>query len=709
VSAAVSVAAVLGAGASLLATPAYAESCPNEALRSENSSLALAACRAFERVTPSFQNGFGSATFEALSPGGEELITLSTPGFAGTESNRLGAYYKMTRTDSGWQTASISPPATRFPGNKFATASADLSRSLWELRSPDESVYAQNLYLREPAGSFVKIGPMVPPSLETGPQANGQQFFLGAYTFSGASADLSQVYFSIHNGILNTALWPGDTTASFQGEGVQGFSLYEYSGVGNTRPALVGVDGQGHLISNCATYLGSFENHEVYNAVSASGDKAFFTAEGHDAEFCPEAITAPEVTEVYARLGRHETVAISEPVVADCSECLPNHAFPAVPRKGAQFQGASADGSKVFFTTTQELLAGAETNNIYEFDFNSALGRRVRRVSIGATAPEVLGVARVSEDGSHVYFVARGELAGANAEGNSPTLGQPNLYVYARNGEHPLGGVSFVATLAEADENDWSSTDLRGVQATPDGRYLVFQSSAPLAGAPGGLIQIFEYDAVSEELIRVSRGQNGYPQGTTNANSSSAEMPPRQSYAGGLNPTTANTFLAITDDGSDVFFRGPAGLTPADEEAEVYEYRSTGPIASGDVFPLSTGKLIRPLGFSRDGRNALVEARGRQLVAGQTDLQENIFDARQDGGFPAPVQPIGCLGEACLQGAPPPPTEPSPPGTLAAGAGNGPPPAPKKKHKKHHAKKHKKHKGKQKVKQRASSKHGGQQ
>jgi hypothetical protein len=700
------------------ASSAFAEACPNEALRAENNSLALGDCRAFERVTPSFQNGFGNAGIEALAPGGEELIAHSTPGFAGAESNRLGPYYKMIRTEDGWETESINPPGSIFPRNNFYSASGDLSRSIWALSSPDESIYAQNLYRREPNGSFVKIGPMVPPSSETGTPANGMQFFLGAYEFRGASADLSHVYFSIINGVGQSVVWPGDTTTTHGVSPARAFSLYEYAGVGNARPALVGVNTQGRLISDCATFLGSDDNHEMYNAVSTDGERAFFTADGHEGFVpCPESffnngitetLTAPEVTEVYARLRGQETVAISEPVIQDCEACRTTE------RKAAQFQGASADGSKVFFTTTQELLAGAETNNLYEYNFSAARGRRVRRVSVGPEAAEVLGVARISEDGSHVYFVARGNLTtGPNGEGESPTVGQPNLYVYAVDAEHPLGQVSFVATLAESDEAVWRSSDSRPVQTTPDGQYVVFDSRAALTpGVFGSGPQVFEYVAKSEELIRVSRGQNGYPQGTANANGSIAFIS-SQEYELTTKPTSPDFDLAISEDGSQIQFSSPAALTPSNEaaaEAEatsVYEYRSSGPIANGDVFPLSGGRTFsQGQGISADGENAFFSNQDR-LVSGQADSQLNIFDARAGGGFSAQVGSAVCEGEHCLEVAPPVPPSPPPPGTLAATAGNSAPPVHKKKQKKHHKKNHHSKKGHQKSKQPAGSKQGG--
>ena len=41
----------------------------------------------------------------------------------------------------------------------------------------------------------------------------------------------------------------------------------------------------------------------------------------------------------------------------------------------------------------------------------------------------------------------------------------------------------------------------------------------------------------------------------------------------------------------------------------------------------------------------------QRLVAQDTDTQWDFYDARVDGGFPAPVVPAGCVGDAC-QGSP---------------------------------------------------------
>ena len=206
------------------------------------------------------------------------------------------------------------------------------------------------------------------------------------------------------------------------------------------------MNASGDLISDCGTSLGApsgLETSDTYNAISTDGETVFFTALGYEEGGCQHE-GRPAVDELYARLGHSQTVGISEPSTEACGRCLVGEP------KRAVFQGASEDGSQVFFTTEQELLAGNEKENLYEYDFDDLNGgEKVVRVSRGAPGyelqnPGVLGVARVSEDGSHVYFVATEALAGPNAEDNSPDKGADNLYMFERNSNYPTGRTVFI-------------------------------------------------------------------------------------------------------------------------------------------------------------------------------------------------------------------------------------------------------------------------
>jgi hypothetical protein len=669
--------------------------CPNEALRQELRSGALPDCRAYELVSPVFKDGSYVAFQGVVSGDGSHMIGVSYGAFAGTESDPKnvvsGAVYEFSRTASDWTTSPLDPPASASPDLWFLGASRDLTRTLWQLRGPAQSALEADLYVREPEGRFVEIGPVFPPSQAAGPPAGTEPILAASVRFVGAATDLSHVVIA-HTGSENNLLWPGDTTLP----GMP--SLYEYVGSGVAKPALVGVNPEGKLItegkliSNCGTQLGGYTEPEEfsgdkYNAVSSDGKRVFFTAFSGAGCLKPG---EPVVNEVYARINGAETVAISEPAAeSQCYRCRTGHTATTTAEEPAEFQGASENGSKVFFTTTQELLEGQSTENLYEYDFNNFFGEHIVLVSKGSSKPAVRGVARVSEDGSHVYFVAKGVLAGKNREGNSPTPGADNLYVFERDALYPGGRLAFIATLtlSGADEQDWSASDLRPVQATPDGRFLVFASAEKLTAFKeedtSTVSQIFEYDAKKEALVRVSIGKDGYNHnGNTEEDPAQIESP---SYSGNGLPTAAEAELAVSSDGAEVFFTSQDALTPQAVEAaaahaySVYEYHSVGAISNGDVDLISDGKDVTKEGIRLFGTDAsgndVFFGTADSLLTRDTNTGLDIYDARVDGGFPEPALPVECEGEAC-QG----PLSVSPvfgaPGSVSTPGGGNLPPAP---------------------------------
>ncbi len=681
---------VLAVAGGLMVSSAWAAgdaneaACPNEAL--EGFREYLPDCRAYEMVTPPFKDG-DLIDVPAVSGDGSRVLETSFSGYAGAGgSSEYGSYYELVRSGSGWVTSALDPPAALFSAPKLDAVGDRFDRTLWVMRSPSQSAYASDLYVREADGSFVSVGPALPPPVADGPPGGSypQQPGVQNRNVVGASSDLSRVLFVANRG--EGGYWPGDTT-----EGSS--SLYEYVGTGNSQPVLVGVsDGgtvangktlpAGRLISGCETRLGGSEG-DLYNAVSASGETVFFTALA--AGYCGGATEGPPANELYARQGGVETVPISEPASGQCEAC--NTAV----KGSAEFQGASEDGSKVFFLTGQELFSGAVGTNLYEYDFDNPKGEKVVRVSADPAAPGVeagvLGVARVSDDGSHVYFVATGVLTGKNAEGTVPIAGGDNLYVFERDAAFPAGRLAFVGTLAGADAQDWSAKDARPVQATPDGRFVVFESVADLT--PGGTSsqpQVFEYDTQTERLVRVSIGASGYPAGTASADTNGAYIA-FQGYAqtGEVFTRPASTpRLAVSADGSVVLFSSVGALTPDAVEAatagtnSVYVYRSVGSIADGGVYLVSDGHNTleaAPVGMGASGGDVFFQTND-PLVAGDVDTQRDVYDARVDGGFPAAMAPGACEGEAC-QG--PPPGSPSfaGPGSVSeAGGGNLPSPPP---------------------------------
>jgi hypothetical protein len=676
------IASVFGAASPALgAGDANEPICPNEALSGFRPYLSD--CRAYERVSAVYKQGQPAAM--QVSADGTRALEAGLGVHAGTESDYREAVYEIARGATGWTATAVAPPTSQFPAQALQATSSDLGKTLWILRTHSQSLYAQDLYVKQGAEPAVKIGAEVPPAGAAGPPAEEKNFFFFdvAYKYAGSSADLSHVLFQAN---ADDFLWPGDETSS---SGTNHESLYEYAGVGNTRPNLVGVDGAGHVISECGTTLGATENQEAYNAVSASGDTVFFTAAGANARSCSSAVARmPEVSELYARLDATESVSLSEPSQQQCAACnvaIEKPASEGGAEKPAAFAGASEDGSKAFFLSEQEMFVGDSTVNLYEYDLDASAGQKIVRVSTGSAAPRVLGVSRVSEDGSHVYFVAEGVLTTEpNSEGHTPTENMPNLYVFARDAANPAGTLTFVATLApELDSSDWGVFDERPVQATHDGRFLVFQSNAPLVeGDPGGTPQIFEYDAVTGALVRVSVGQLGYGPGTANANVSGATIQAQPFQRGGA--VRGATSVALSEDGSTVVFGSFGALTPDAVPASesfaqsVYEYRSTGAIADGDVSLVSDGVNELPAearGIDQSGDNIFFST-ADQLLGETGDSQFDNYDARRDGGFSIQTPAAKCSGEACLGSANSAPQFGVPSSVSVPGGGNLAPPNP---------------------------------
>jgi hypothetical protein len=697
-------------GSALAAGDVTNGSCPNEAM--EGFSANLPDCRAYEMVTPPNKEGAQVESTElaaAVAADGSSLAGKSREAFAGLSNDEVRgaenefAFYRFSRSASGWATTPLNP-------DRGAMESLGVGDSVW---GPAEKASdPARLRLRAADGSVSEIGPVWPPAL--GSSLDDPNVF-HIFSVRGGAADARNgVVFSVNEPSL---FWPFDST-------VGGGSLYEYTGTGNTEPSLVGVSGGAGstaLISQCGTKLGGVGSQPLgYNAVSEDGSRVFFTAL---AAGCGG--VAPPANELFVRIDRSETVAISEPTVTDCPSC--NTGAPA----NAVFQGASADGSKVFFTTTQSLLGSDTSNNLYEYDFAPPAGQpKVLRVSAGdgsvpVVAAEVVGVARISEDGSHVYFVAHGVLTtAANAEGEAAQAGADNMYVFERDAQYPAGHTAFIADLCSeaglsgsvsdsrcpsdlnpeyhhSDGSLWgeglgTGDQNRPVQATPDGRFLVFTSYGDLtAGDTSTARQVFQYDARTGSLVRISIGLEGFngngnvtgPDGNRELDALIAAQPYAvgQSRGGALART-------MSDDGAYVFFQSPVALTPGALDRVEVAARDGVPFYAQNVYEYHAGRvsLIGTdsaasiprerqvlLGTTASGGDVFFQSLDR-LVSRDTDTLLDFYDARVDGGFPASVTPAGCEGDGC-QGAPSgPPVFGSPSSVAFFGAGNvAAPPASK--------------------------------
>jgi hypothetical protein len=638
--------------------------CPTETESSPGFRVYLPDCRAYELVTPPYKESgilLSGLTPSAISPDGNRLITSVGGAFAGAGNaywqgnvNPNIDAYELTRTASGWQPTALTPPATTYPHSHIMAASQDLGATLWGATTNNVFTHppgTEDVYVRTDTGEFDLVGPGVGPELageET--SANGRE----ELRFAGSSHNLGRLLFSaqafenfelaLHHG--HGDLWPGDTTTGGK------FSLYEYVGTGNAEPTLVGVKNDGplhgehhvnegaELISRCGTELGftnpSFGLGSAYNAVSASGETVFFTA--HE---CSEGPGEPEANELYARLGAVKTLAISSPPASAYplsqgegngpDEC--NSACHAQAPKEGIFRGASEDGSKVFFETRQPLLNEDEdaANDLYEAEIEgegaSAHLSHLVQVSHDPNSGEaaaVQGVVRVSEDGSHVYFVAEGKLtgpnsvAGRNPEEAEPQAGADNLYVYEPDPAHPgQYRTVFLATILTPPEESTlqaaEAAELSQIEARALSAYLVRETLINGELERGEITESRHEELITEanneygEFITKTEGTEG-PHGTLGTD--------REVWR-----TEDSRPAQATPDGRYLLFTGSAHLTPGDTSTvpQLFRYDAQ----EEALTRVSVGQA----GFNRDGNVEAFSAAPR--IPEQTFLSSDLPTAAQ--------------------------------------------------------------------------------
>jgi hypothetical protein len=581
--------ALLGSSASAVA----AEACPNETLRAENNSLKLPDCRAYEQVSPVNKEGV-RAMGGTVTSDGNHAIFLSDGAFAGAPRGGANPYLG-TRTSTGWRTNWLQPALPSFLtssliGFTVSTVSPDASSMLMQgdpmtTAAPGGNGTGGNgnLYIRDANGNLTWVSPMEPGI----PLA-----FTAAIIEPAATSDLSHVVFPDSQRLLNGAAEGLDANAS---------GLYEWTD-GALR--LVNVDSSGALVNPYGATLGA-EGNKV-NALSSDGERIYFSTPNDTFPQPPPYGTK----RVYLRQSGQTTTEIS---ATQCTE-------PSCegPEQDAVYQGASTDGSVAFFTSKAQLTNTATAGGgLYRYDVGSG---KLTLLTPDATDPggaEVILEIGNSDDGSIVYFVAKGVLA------EGATAGDSNLYVYDAN----TSSTHFIGTFP-AD-----GTGRRVGEVTPSGHYLVFQTAGQ--NTPGydaaGHAEIYRYDETTKAAPTCL---TCLPWGVPASGDSTFQ-------SGGT-----STGHNITDDGSRVFFQSNVALVPGDSNGkiDVYEWHD------GTLALISSGTDSADAWYQSatpSGSDVFFNSYER-LVPEDTDEQMDVYDARIDGGFPAPPgPPAGCTGAGC--------------------------------------------------------------
>jgi hypothetical protein len=680
--------------------------------------FALPDNRAFEMVSPPDKGG---APVEALTrEGGVILAAEDGSAFTYVVNGALAEEVRGNRSpemqqvlakrgSSGWTNHDIANPNSKAKGvtggevPEYQFFSADLFSALVEPVGQGaepplvEGVTQATIYLRDnQTGAYL-------PLVTEANVALGVNFSAKVHVIS-ASPDLSHVVFRSAVALLGGRSQPG---------------LYEWS------------EGKLHFVSMLpggspargpepeVGYL-----HDPDNAISADGSRVVWTLPGGSAEVSRGHLYVRDTT-------REETIQL------DAAQGV------AEPEEGsAQYQFASSDGSRVFFTDKQRLTPDATASlsqgeaDLYECEVLVGAGGKLTCQLSDLTVDHSPGehaavqglVFGASQDGSSVYLVAHGVLAGnPNGNGESAQSGAYNLYQLHLGAEG--WATTFIARLSSADKEEWEGAKLADTayltaRVSPNGRYLAFMSAAPITGyenidaslqANGARDEeVFMYDSATASLRCVSCNPSGArPDGVLDQVVSGEglgllvdrrEVWVGHWLAGSIPGWTAQSLPApgqpgallqsryLTDQGR-LYFNSPDRLVPAAANAkeDVYEYE---PAGVGSCLSASGGCISLISGGNSDHESAFLEATPdgssvfflteSHLLPQDTDTAFDIYDARECRESspclsPPAERPAAC--EATQTCRPAPPAQQIPAGpyatTQSSASGNlGAKPAP---------------------------------
>ena len=261
------------------------------------------------------------------------------------------------------------------------------------------------------------------------------------------------------------------------------------------------------------------------------------------------------------------------------------------------YEGSSRDGSKVFFST-EEALVAADTDGAE--DIYQRSGGTTTLVSTGPSGNGSQNAifAGTSTDGARVFFRTRSSLVGAD--------GDSSVDLYERS----AGSTALVSAGTTGGNGAF---DVNFAAASDDGTRVFFTTKEGLTAADtDGRLDIYERSAGSTALVSA---------GTTGGNGA------------------FDTYLAdVSADGSRVFFTTDESLVAGDADSlqDIYERQgtattlvSTGPNGGNGAHAAFFAEA------SDDGTRVFFHT-GEKLVSGDTDASLDVYASRALTGYARP-------------------------------------------------------------------------
>ena len=658
--------------------------------------------RSWEQVSPPdkhgaqiFPEGGARDLLQAASDGHAVEYEADAPVTGTPHTNSDVTTIISSRTGTGWSAVEPMPtksiPESPEQADELTSlefppfGSIDLSHALVEVsphvRGLSAEANERDLYVWNAAtDDYVPV--VTATNDETG-EPYGGKAASNWMEFRGGTPDLSHVVFTSPFALTAGALTPSDLKLCEEHEPcADEKNLYEWSAgrlqlvnvLPDGKPTVAALLGRGELI-------GPY----VVHAVSNDGRWIVWTHQNRESSLRPVLYVRDMVGKETFQVGGKEAV----------------------------YETMSGDGSRVFYL---------EDGDLYEFDTATHSATDITIHGPGEAGAGVKdAILGSSEDGRYVYIVATGELTGSQQNGQGATAQSGGLNLYMLHDTGSGWDLVYIATLSADDEHDWYASsgsvdpflNLREVTShvSTDGRWLTFMSDRSLTGYDNRDVlsgeadeEVFLYSADTGRLVCASCSPTGErPHGILfeengKGKTSKVLADPEGAWLGhwvagsmpGWHPFRNSLPMyepRVLHDSGRLFFQSADALVPQDtnDEEDVYEYEPPGvgtcteenpsysATSGGCISLISSGTSAQESIFydsSESGDDVFFETASK-LAWTDIDEAPDVYDARVDGGFPEPVKPPACEGDAC-QGTQTSPIDETPSSLTFNGLGNMP-------------------------------------
>ncbi|MGH2974084.1 MAG: hypothetical protein ACRDLL_04350 [Solirubrobacterales bacterium] len=550
-------------------------SCPNDRYRT-GPSAKLPDCRAYEQVTPSDKYGsdaYGSSYTVEASPSGDGITSFTFAGFPGTEGFQTQNVFLSSLVAGKWSTAGLNTPPSYGDSSAVKAWTPDLALSFARVRN-SEGGPGGGIVMRDSAdGSrtvlFPQGGGLTQRGFTLGGTLDSHSKIVfeasGTVPVTSGAAPVStehNVYlYDRDTGELTLAgLLPDSACASPPCVPTEGSTL----------PAAFQVYAQdGHAVSPSGIYFADAGTGQLYLRRDAGG---------------------PGATTEHVSASQKTSASSPQP---------------------ATFQGAIPDGSKAFFTSSEELTDAANTgseslpgNDLYRYDVESGELIDLAPDSSNPNGSQAVGLLGYSDDGDYVYFAANGDLDGAGPAAAGDCTGSTNgidnsfsghcsAYLWQIDGAGSCasadGCISFIAHLDAtassrytSDGFDWIGSNeefMKTSRVSSDGHTLVFASQHPLTGYDNKPVKAGVCEGVEERCSEFYRYDDESGQITCLTCDPSGAPPAGAPHL--KNPDMFHAFTShlgyeaqpflsrnLSPDGKHFFFQSADKLVPADVNGE---------------------------------------------------------------------------------------------------------------------------------------------